>query len=528
MERPVAAAAAERSVAAGAAVALIDLVERLKARLDALVLPAWRVLEGEYAAAMDEPGRVPVGVRDPHEWVSSVVSSGVVDEVMAATGLGEGECRGRLALATADPVRVATLLSTLAAGDLALWQVVGLFQDTSALDPATADEVVGAVVAPVRSGDRPSYAVRRRRLRRELARRRADGEVLRAAVADRDARAVLDADGSGCLSVSGDGMRVVGAVERVDRIARSIRASGACPGRSLAQLRSDVALDLLLYGNPAASSPGAGEGEIEWSRLGGLPSARVQVVVPVGLLAGADGGVAEVPGHGWIGAEQARQIAFAPGSVWERLVTDPLTGALVEASTTGYVPPTRLRAQVQARDRVCRAPGCVVAASSCDLDHDVPWPAGPTTAGNLTAKHRRHHQVKTAGLWNAYHDSATDALVWTTLAGRRYVTHPHDYRELLDHPDHHDHSDHPDDQGHPRRRPHPDLGGPAGARGDVLDDSDDPLPVRRRDPRGRVRGRSRADGPGELPFRATAPAAAQTEVNGIPGRPADWLEPPPY
>jgi hypothetical protein len=150
------------------------------------------------------------------------------------------------------------------------------------------------------------------------------------------------------------------------------------------------------------------------------------------VLTGARDGLAELPGHGWIHADHARQLAHAPGSVWQRLVTDPLTGALVELSTHRYVPPARMRAHVVTRDQVCRAPGCQVPAPRCDLDHDTPWPGGPTRPDNLTAKHRRHHQLKTTGLWGATRDPNTHQVTWTTLAGRGYVTDPRDFRELLD------------------------------------------------------------------------------------------------
>jgi hypothetical protein len=172
--------------------------------------------------------------------------------------------------------------------------------------------------------------------------------------------------------------------------------------------------------------------EIDWVCLGDLPAAHVQVIVPLDVLTGAREGLAELPGHGWIHADHARDLALTLGSVWQRLVTDPLTGALVELSTHRYVPPPRVRAHVVTRDQVCRAPGCQVPAPRCDLDHDVPWPTGPTTAGNLTAKHRRHHQLKTTGLWEGAHDPDTHEVTWTTLAGRRYITSPYDFRELLD------------------------------------------------------------------------------------------------
>ncbi len=417
---------------AAAALGLIELIERLKSRLDAAALPAWRMLHAAYLEALAEPGRpaVTAGERD---WSASVAHSGAVDEVMAATGLGESECRRRLSLAVADPARVDTLLALLAVGDLALWQVIGLHEDTADLAPVAADEVVRAVTAPGRDGSRPSHQLRRRRLRRELTRRGGDPSRNRIeALTRRDAHAELRPDGSGCVWVTGDGGRVVAAIERVDTIARRIRAAGRYPNRTLAQLRSDVALDLLLTGTNAHPDDSPVTAVPIWDGLGDLPAAHVQVVVPLDVLTGARDGLAELPGHGWIHADHARHLAHTPGSVWQRMVTDPLTGALVELSTHRYVPPARVRAHVVTRDQVCRAPGCQVSATRCDLDHDVPWPTGPTTADNLTAKHRRHHQLKTIGLWEARHDPDTHEVTWTTLAGRRYVTSPHDFRELLD------------------------------------------------------------------------------------------------
>jgi hypothetical protein len=38
------------------------------------------------------------------------------------------------------------------------------------------------------------------------------------------------------------------------------------------------------------------------------------------------------------------------------------------------------------------------AARGCDLDHNTPWPRGPTEANNLGPRHRRHHELKTRGL----------------------------------------------------------------------------------------------------------------------------------
>lgn len=434
------------------ALSVIDTVELLKARLDLAALQAWRVLHAAYRRA--SVGRIDpasaLATAHERDRAETTAASGAVDEVMASTGLGEAECRRRLSFALAEPQRVATLAGLLEAGELSLTQACWLHEDTAELDPADADAALAAATRPARDGARPSRALVRRRLQRELARRTDPTDARRQARCSHDAGGRLTADGNGSFWITGDASRVSAADARVDRLARGIKASGAFPERTLAQLRSDVALDLLLRGDPRAggtvgASPGLAadrsdvsdlaadfdprvEPAIDWSLVGELPSARVRVVVPLSVLLGGPG-LAELPGYGFIDGAQARELAFAPGSIWERLITDPATGALIERSPGRYVPSDGLRDHVVTRDGVCRFPGCAVEAGRCDLDHDTPWPQGPTTAANLSAKHRRHHQLKTAGVWSCEH-AEDHSLSWTSLAGRRYVTHPRDYRDL--------------------------------------------------------------------------------------------------
>jgi hypothetical protein len=125
----------------------------------------------------------------------------------------------------------------------------------------------------------------------------------------------------------------------------------------------------------------------------------------------------------FVPAAQARQMALSHGSVWRRLVVDPLTGAALDLSTRRYRPTRAMADLIAARDGMCRGPGCTVPAERCDLDHDIPSPSGPTAITNLSRKHRRHHNHKTRGTWTA--TTADDgAITWRTRAKRRYVTHP--------------------------------------------------------------------------------------------------------
>ncbi len=436
------------------ALGVVAAVEALKARLDAVAILAWAGLHAAYTQASTDAG-----------WrrseVESLAASGTVAEVMAATGLGEGECWRRLRLAVGEPERTATLLAALAAGAASLTRVLRVHDRTRDLPAADADEVARVALGPARDGSIPAEALVRRRVSRAIAARStpADAERRRAqALARRGASAEVDPEGTGSFTATGSSERVVAAMTRIDGLARRARAAGVCPGRSLAALRSDITFDLLLYGRcgaaDGASNRSASQGdqaagsigpELDWARLGEPPPARVDVVVALSTLLGLDETPGALPGHGPVTADHARVIAHTAGSTWRRLVVDPLDGSLAEITTTSYRPPARLRAHITARDQVCRAPGCHHPAGPTDLDHRTPWPLGPTTASNLDALHRTHHRLKSSRLWAATHDTDTGALTWHTLTGRSYTTYPHDYldaqREATPHDDHHDHDD---------------------------------------------------------------------------------------
>jgi hypothetical protein len=223
-------------------------------------------------------------------------------------------------------------------------------------------------------------------------------------------------------------------MERVDDVARRFRSDG--DHRSLTQLRSDVALDLLLYGW-AGGVPSDGADQVPapaaTTFVGQPPPARVTVVVSLATLLGEERGVGEIPGYGFVSADHARQLATAGGSVWRRLVTDPVTGAALDLTTRRYRPTPAMAETVAALDAMCRAPGCTTSARRCDIDHDRPWPAGATRIANLSAKHRRHHNHKTRGTWTATTD-ADGVILWRTVSRRTYVTGRHDYDDPLGRP----------------------------------------------------------------------------------------------
>ena len=156
-------------------------------------------------------------------------------------------------------------------------------------------------------------------------------------------------------------------------------------------------------------------------------SVQIRVTVPLSTLQGQGDDHGELVGYGPITAEQARELAADPESVWRRLVTEPLSGALLDVGTTRYRPPPSMVEHVIARHQYCQFPGCRTPAHRCDLDHNEPHDpehdSGPTSTANLGPKCRPHHRLKGLYGWNVtqYEDGT---IVWTTPSGHLYVVEP--------------------------------------------------------------------------------------------------------
>jgi hypothetical protein len=180
------------------------------------------------------------------------------------------------------------------------------------------------------------------------------------------------------------------------------------------------------------------------TRCSGRPGAEVRITVNASTLIGLDDQPAHLDGHGPIDAVRAR--ALAAGGVWRRLVTDPVTHRLLDVGRERYRPPAALDEFVRTRDGTCVAPGCVVPACRCELDHteefhprpgtapgdtddpnapDAPdgTPPGRTDADNLGPVCHRHHRLKTDGGFRLRQIEA-GLFEWITPTGHRYLTRP--------------------------------------------------------------------------------------------------------
>jgi hypothetical protein len=94
------------------------------------------------------------------------------------------------------------------------------------------------------------------------------------------------------------------------------------------------------------------------------------------------------------------------------------------AAEPRYAPSAKLAEYVRCRDLTCRAPGCDVPATRCDIDHTTPYADGGLThASNLKSLCRKHHLLKTFWGWRD-RQLADGTVIWTLPSGQVYVTSP--------------------------------------------------------------------------------------------------------
>ena len=164
----------------------------------------------------------------------------------------------------------------------------------------------------------------------------------------------------------------------------------------------------------------------------------VSVQIPADMLMGVETKGADLNGSPCT-RQLALHLAWSPDARWTRLVTDPLTGVLIDAGTHKYEIPAKVRTAVRLRDRLCRFPGCTHPAEFTDTDHVIPYRVnGLTHTDTLACLCRFHHRIKTFEAWQlTTDDTYAHTITWHGPLGTTATTRPHDYR--------------PSNHHHPRR-----------------------------------------------------------------------------
>ncbi|GAA1128931.1 HNH endonuclease signature motif containing protein [Nocardioides aquiterrae] len=103
-----------------------------------------------------------------------------------------------------------------------------------------------------------------------------------------------------------------------------------------------------------------------------------------------------------------------------KVTVRPVIDLNEEITTEDYRPTDQLAEQVRLRHPECVFPHCHWSSRHCDLDHVIPWPAGPTATSNLAPLCRGHHRLKTHTPWT-YHWEPGTGFVWTDPHGQRHI-----------------------------------------------------------------------------------------------------------
>jgi len=206
---------------------------------------------------------------------------------------------------------------------------------------------------------------------------------------------------------------------------------------------------------PAVDTGGAGSGR---SRRGG----SIHLTMPLAAFAGLTDAPGEIAGYGPADAATCRDLAARigadPATRWCLTLTGPdghatghacagrrgpatgqplmtwatgLGGKLQSLETQtcsharrspGYPWPDSLRHLIEVRQRTCAAPGCRRKATSCDIDHTIPYDQGGSTCEcNGAPLCRRHHRCKQAPRWHLTQHQP-GVMTWQLPSGRVYST----------------------------------------------------------------------------------------------------------
>jgi hypothetical protein len=378
------------------------------------------------------------------------------DHLALAMGVSRRSAELRLGEAVELDTRLPRTLAALAVGVLGMPAVRVMITETQLLDAAGAGEAEARVLDTLGGTSLPGLG----RLTPDQIRALPVDDVewvagtvrrwARRAVTQLDADAVRkraeQATTTRCIQLSpsgaGDGMawltallpeeRALAAYGRVCDLAEHATDPG--DPRTLQQARADVFADLLLGVPPtrlAQLAPdddpgpedagGGGAGLVPWTAAG----------VPVNLTVLIDAaGVAQTGRYGPISPRTVRNLLDLSARSGGRVnvtVQEPVTcpGEHPDGGQGDpYQPPAGTRRTVQLRDTVCVYPGCAHPATSCDLDHTLPWPHGPTCPCNLAALCRHHHRLKHLDPGWALTNHGDGHLTWITPWGTAYDVTP--------------------------------------------------------------------------------------------------------
>ncbi|UFS60193.1 HNH endonuclease [Subtercola endophyticus] len=242
------------------------------------------------------------------------------------------------------------------------------------------------------------------------------------------------ADGMAYLTHYLPAVEALAIYNRATELARSLKNAG--DPRTLTQLRADALTDLMLNGE--TSIPGATRGIRPHVRLT-VPVLTLLGAVPTQIgpqrTAPADLDPthcdptyldpAQLEGFGPIDRLTALELARdAPSLV--RVLTDPITGCVLNYGRQRYKPPAELDELVRLAYQECTFPISCTSSAVAELDHTRAWSeGGETSFGNIAPLCSTHHKVKHHTEWKVEQDPGGSGIItWTSPAGFAYRVEP--------------------------------------------------------------------------------------------------------
>jgi hypothetical protein len=361
-----------------------------------------------------------------------VFSEWAADSLALATRWKRSDAERRLTHAVAVTTRFPQVLDALAEGELDQRRAEILVESVEDLPEEIAQQITEVVLPKARCIDETAL---RRVIRRTVTQLDADGvdRRHRVAVGKRRVEFFPAENGMADLRLHLAATDATAIYQRVCAFAKQ-----HAPGdeRTWDERRADVIRDLLL--NPAFGKITTmvhitvPANTLTRTASGNADAADGEIGADANIAPGGDAAdtgeqPAELAGYGAIGAVQARELAgveiIGPKMVadpaWQRVITDPVSGDVINVDPKTYRPPAVIANYVRARDRHCVFPGCNRPSWVCDLDHRIPYPTGPTTVANLEPLCEHHHRLKHESGWSVRKEDGS--YIWTNPAGTEYA-----------------------------------------------------------------------------------------------------------
>src|SRR5262245_20797991 len=339
-------------------------------------------------------------------------------EIAARLRVSHQEATYRVVVAQELTTNRRATLAALSTGEIDLRRARSLVDGVQVLDADRAEAVEARLLAGAATQTPPAF---RRRVDQQVAAADPTGfdDRHQRACTDRQVRCRPEPDAMGSLwaLLPAAGTALVNTV--LDAAADAMKTGDPGDRRTHAQRRADALVAMAELSWQTGHLGGVRCGP----RLARRRGRRVEigVLVPYPTLVGLTDQPGELAGFGPIPASVARRIAA--GGVWRRILTDPTSGRVLAFGTTRYRPPRDLAEHVIARDRTCRGVACNRRAETCDIDHTINYPDGPTADWNLGPFCRPEHNGKTCRLWHVSQPTPGH-FCWRSPTGHTYTKDP--------------------------------------------------------------------------------------------------------